>query len=99
MYHPDPTDFWRWTRDGLVRQIEASGFQVLSVTGVMNLAAAGLQLFQDGISAALPRLLRAPFFYVMNRAMAIVDRLGSDASRDRDASVFIVRAIKAGGSV
>jgi hypothetical protein len=28
--------------------------------------------------------------------MAIVDRLGSDASRDRDASVFIVRALKNG---
>jgi SAM-dependent methyltransferase len=98
MYHPDPTDFWRWTRDGLVREIEAAGFKVQSVRGVMNLAAAGLQLFQDGVSPALPRLLRPAFFYVMNRAMALVDRLGSDASRDRDASVFVVRALKNGAA-
>jgi hypothetical protein len=69
---------------------------VQSVKGVMNLAASGLQLFQDGASSALPRFLRPPFFYLVNRAMAIVDRLGSDASRDRDASVFVVRALKNG---
>jgi SAM-dependent methyltransferase len=99
MYHPDPTDFWRWTRDGLVRQIEAAGFKVESAKGVMNLAASGLQLFQDGTSAALPRLLQPVFFYLMNRTMAIVDRLGSDASRDRDASVFVVRARKNGAGL
>lgn len=96
MYHPDPTDYWRWTRDGLVREIEAAGFAVQSVKGVMNLAASGLQLFQDGVSGALPRFIRPPFFYLVNRAMALVDALGSDASRDRDASVFIVRAQKRG---
>ena len=94
MYHPDPTDFWRWTREGLVRQIEAAGFTVHSVRGVMNLAASGLQLFQDGVAAALPGALRPPFHFAMNRAMWLVDRLGSDASRDRDAGVFILRASK-----
>jgi hypothetical protein len=98
MFHPDPTDYWRWTRDGLVRQVEEAGFGVQSVKGVMNLAASGLQLFQDGVSAALPRFVQPPFFYCMNRAMAIVDRLGSDASRDRDACVFIVLAQKHAGS-
>jgi SAM-dependent methyltransferase len=96
MYHPDPTDYWRWTRDGLVREIEAAGFTVQSVRGVMNLAATGLQLFQDGVSAGLPRALRPPFIYLVNRAMALVDRLGSDASRDRDTCVFVVRAMKPG---
>ncbi|MDH4094678.1 MAG: class I SAM-dependent methyltransferase [Betaproteobacteria bacterium] len=94
MYHPDPTDYWRWTREGLVRQIEAAGFEVQSVCGVMNLAASGLQLFQDGVAAALPAALRPAFHFAMNRAMWLVDRLGSDASRDRDAGVFIVRASK-----
>jgi SAM-dependent methyltransferase len=94
MYHPDPTDFWRWTREGLVRQIEAAGFTVQSVRGVMNLAASGLQLFQDGVAAAVPGVLRPSFHFVMNRAMWLVDRLGSDASRSRDAGVFIVRAVK-----
>jgi SAM-dependent methyltransferase len=98
MYHPDPTDYWRWTRDGLVRQIEVADFTVQSVGGVMNLAASGLQLFQDGVAAALPNFLQPPLFYILNRAMALVDWLGSDASRDRDACVFIVRAIKRGAA-
>lgn len=96
IYHPDPTDYWRWTREGLVRQFEEAGFAAQSVKGVMNLAACGLQLFQDGVSAALPRFLQPPFFYLMNRAMAMVDRLGSAASRDRDACVFVVLAQKRG---
>jgi SAM-dependent methyltransferase len=98
IYHPDPSDYWRWTREGLVRLVEAAGFEVRSVKGVMNLAACGLQLFQDGVSAALPRPLQPAFHYLLNRAMAIVDRLGSDASRDRDAAVFVVRAQKRGSS-
>jgi SAM-dependent methyltransferase len=98
MVHPDPADYWRWTRDGLVRQIEVADFTVQSVGGVMNLAASGLQLFQDGVAAALPNFLQPPLFYILNRAMALVDWLGSDASRDRDACVFIVRAIKRGAA-
>ena len=96
MYHPDPTDFWRWTRDGLVRVVESTGFRVQSVRGVMNLAASGLQLFQDGVTAGVPRLLRPLFFYALNRTMAVVDRLGSEESRNRDASVFVVKATKTG---
>ena len=96
MYHPDPTDFWRWTRDGLVLVVESAGFRVQSVRGVMNLAASGLQLFQDGVSGGVPRLLRPLFFYALNRTMAVVDRLGSEESRNRDASVFVVKAIKTG---
>ena len=94
MFHPDPTDYWRWTGDGLRRQLESAGFEVASLAGVMNLAACGLQLFQDGVSPALPHLLRPAFHFTMNRAMAIVDHLGSDASRARDAGVFVVRAAK-----
>ncbi len=27
-YHPDPTDFWRWTIDGLQREIRLVGFEI-----------------------------------------------------------------------
>jgi len=33
-YHPHPTDFRRWTRDGLVRELEDRGFSVQEVTPV-----------------------------------------------------------------
>ena len=94
MYHPDPTDFWRWTRDGLRKEIEQAGFRIEQIRGVMNLAASGLQLFQDGVSAHIPRPLRPLFIWLNNRVMAVVDKLGSAESRNRDACVFVIRAIK-----
>jgi SAM-dependent methyltransferase len=94
MYHPDPTDFWRWTHAGLRAEIERAHFRIEFVRGVMNLSASGLQLFQDGFSAHLPRLLRPLFFWLNNRLMAIMDKLGSAEARNRDASVFVVRAIR-----
>ena len=36
LYHPHPTDFRRWTRDGLVKEIEAHGFVVERITGIMG---------------------------------------------------------------
>jgi SAM-dependent methyltransferase len=93
-YHPDPTDFWRWTRDGLVKEIEAAGFEVDAVRGVMGLGATGLQLFQDGATGRIPRHLRPIFFYLLNRFMAVVDWLTSEESRNIDACVFVVRASK-----
>lgn len=93
-YHPDPQDFWRWTREGLQKEIERAGFQVDRIRGVMNLAASGLQLFQDGVAAHIPRPLRSVFVWLNNRVMAIADKLGTAAARDRDACVFVVRARK-----
>jgi SAM-dependent methyltransferase len=94
LYHPDPADYWRWTSAGLRREIEQAGFRVVRLRGVMNLAAAGLQLFQDGTMARVPRPFRPAWVWLNNRLMAIVDGLGSAASRDRDAGTFIVQAIK-----
>ena len=94
MYHQDPTDFWRWTREGLRKEIEQAGFRIEHIRGVMNLAASGLQLFQDGVSARIPSRLRPLFFWLINRAMAIVDKIGGAEARNRDACVFVIRAIK-----
>ena len=35
-YHPDPTDFWRWTCDGLKRVIKENGFQLEEFSGVLG---------------------------------------------------------------
>jgi SAM-dependent methyltransferase len=94
MYHPDPTDFWRWTHEGLRKEIEQAGFRIEHIRGIMNLAASGLQLFQDGVSSRIPSPLRPLFFFLINRAMAIVDKLGGAEARNRDACVFVIRAIK-----
>jgi SAM-dependent methyltransferase len=94
MYHPDPTDFRRWTRDGLRQECEQAGFCVQRIRGVVNLAASGLQLFHDGVAWHLPLPLRMPFSWLLNRAMAAADAVGSPEERDRDAGVFLVRATK-----
>jgi SAM-dependent methyltransferase len=93
MYHPDPVDYWRWTKAGLRKVIEEAGFQVESVRGVMNLASTGLQLFQDGLASNVPSPLLPIFYYVVQRVVGLLDKLGSDESRNRDACIFVVRAI------
>jgi SAM-dependent methyltransferase len=58
MFHPDPTDFWRWTSTGLRKIVEDEGFEVVYFKGIIGRAAMGLQLFQDG-------LLNFPSFFVL----------------------------------
>lgn len=73
-FHPDPADHWRWTRTGLTRQLEAAGLEVVSVHGVMGLAAAAVQLFQDATIAYLPGVLRRPYALAMQALIAVCDR-------------------------
>jgi SAM-dependent methyltransferase len=94
MYHPDPEDFWRWTHEGLRKEIEQAGFRIQHIRGVMNLATSGLQLFQDGLSASIPSLLCPLFYWLINRIMVLVDKIGDPESRNRDACVFVIRAMK-----
>lgn len=80
-YHPDPADHWRWTRTGLTRQLQAAGFEVVSVHGVMGLVAAALQLLQDGTIAYLPARLRRGYALVMQGLIAVSDRRYSAPAR------------------
>ncbi len=89
MYHPDPTDFWRWTRDGLVKTIERNGFKVVECKGVMGLAASGLQLFQDGIRPRIPAVLRGLFFVTIAFLQKLVD---GKPKNHIDACVYVVVA-------
>jgi SAM-dependent methyltransferase len=91
MDHPDPEDYWRWTKAGLKKTIEDNGFMVLEMMGVVGLAASGLQLFQDGFQKHLPKLLRKPFFYKIQLLQRVVD---SGLLTQSDASVYLVVAKK-----
>lgn len=94
VYHPDPADYWRWTCEGLRRQITEAGFEVTRLEGVFGLAATGLQLFQDALHWRLPRLLGTLLAILMQPLIALADRMQSQASRDLNASVFVVLARK-----
>jgi SAM-dependent methyltransferase len=94
VYHPDPDDYWRWTRAGLQRVVREAGFEVRHFEGVIGLLPTGLQLAQDAIYWQLPRLLRAPFAFVMQTLIALTDRLHSAENRTYNAQVFVVIAEK-----
>jgi SAM-dependent methyltransferase len=93
MYHPDPTDYWRWTGEGLRKLITEAGFVVQDTLGVGNLAAAGVQLVQDAISARVPGLVRPLYLFMAQRAARLANAtLGGDSKFD--AAIFLVSAFK-----
>jgi hypothetical protein len=94
VYHPDPDDYWRWTRAGLQKIVRDAGFEVERFEGIIGLLPTGLQLVQDAIYWHLPRLLRAPFALIMQTLMALTDRLHSDENRTYNAQVFALVAVK-----
>jgi hypothetical protein len=63
---------------------------------VMGLSATGVQLFQDATWGHLPKLLRAPYAFLLQSLIALCDRLQSDRSRTYNALVFVVIAEKPG---
>lgn len=92
LYHPDPTDYWRWTSSGLVRQLHLAGLEVRHMAGVMALGAAALQLLQDAALAAVPRRLHAILALPMQLLIAAADRCYTPRHRAREASVYVVVA-------
>ena len=93
-YHRDPVDHWRWTRTGLTKIVEEAGFRVERMYGLMGLAAAALQLFQDGTYWYLPRVLRPVYAFLMQGAIATLDRFYSDESRVDNGLILAVVASK-----
>ena len=94
IYHPDPTDFWRWTCDGLKKIVSEAGFEIVEFKGIMGRSAMGLQLFQDGIILKLPSYLRFLIATPMQIMISLADKINSQAARDRDACTFVLVAKK-----
>lgn len=94
--HPDPTDYWRWTCDGLVKAVEDAGFEVVELQGLLGLPATGVFLLQEGLRPRVPAFLRPALYLCFQLAAAGLDRLMSDEGRRRDALVFGIRATPAG---
>jgi SAM-dependent methyltransferase len=92
-YHPDPTDFWRWTKEGLLREIRRAGFEILSVEGVFGAESSALQLWQDATFERLPRFLRAPYVWFFQTLIGLIERRSPGKLSD-DASVYVVLARK-----
>ena len=91
IYHPDPTDYWRWTRDGLEKIIKEEGFEIVETLGIFNRFATGLQFFHDGLMYKLPKSLRVIWSSIFACLQMLFDRGRLD---HYDASVYMVVARK-----
>jgi SAM-dependent methyltransferase len=93
--HRHPTDYWRWTSDGLRLLVERSGFEVVEQRGVMTLCAAGLQLMQQDrlmkAGGATRKRLIGAFFQAV---IVFADRHGTEEDRRDNGFVLGVRAVK-----
>lgn len=96
-YHPDPTDFWRWTKDGLVREIMRAGFEVDEVHGVFGPESSALQLWQDSTYERLPRPLRPAYTWFFQTLIGLIERRQPD-KLSHDASVYVILARRPAGA-
>jgi SAM-dependent methyltransferase len=92
-YHPDPSDYWRWTIDGLQLQIRSAGFEIETVKGVFGPESVALQLWQDSTFYRLPRLIQPAYTWFFQSLIWLIERRVPDRVSD-DASVYIVWARK-----
>jgi len=94
-YHPTPYDYWRWTSAGLQRVIQENGFEIKEFTGLLGLAASGVQLFQDALINKTYRFLHYPLAFILQGLIALTDKLHSQDQRNKDAAIYVVFAKKA----
>lgn len=92
-YHPDPTDFWRWTIDGLQDEITRAGFEVLDVQGVLGMDSAALQLWQDATYDRLPPFVRPAYAFVFQTAIHFIET-HRKVRLQNDSMIFVVLARK-----
>ncbi len=99
IYHPSPTDYWRWTGAGLQKVVESSGFQVVELSGIMGLASTSAQLFQDALMPKIPKPTRQLFTITMQLLVALLDKAHSPREKANNACIFVLIGRKEGGFV
>ncbi len=92
LYHPNPTDYWRWTASGLKKILKDNHWEVKEITGIFGFAASSLALFQDSIAVNLPKFFRVPFCVIMQQIINIADKCYSDKTRKENAALYLVVA-------
>jgi SAM-dependent methyltransferase len=92
-YHPDPTDYWRWTIEGLQFEIRQAGFEIRMVQSVFGIEACALQLWQDATYERLPRPLRPIYTRIIQSFIGLIERRHPDKVSN-DASTYVILARK-----
>jgi SAM-dependent methyltransferase len=94
LYHPHPTDYRRWTREGLRRELEGRKLQVVAIQGLVGPLAWTTQFRALGIRHGL---LRAPLLNrliplimaIMNLRMLVEERITPEAVRQENACIYV----------
>jgi SAM-dependent methyltransferase len=103
LYHPHPTDYRRWTRDGLVAELEQRDFAVAGIQPVVGPLAWTTQFRLLGYREILRRIpvlgpaLFVPLAWGMNLRMVIEDAITPESIRATNASVYVTLSRRAGG--
>ncbi len=98
LYHPHPTDFHRWTRSGLEKQIETAGFVIEHVDALVGPLAWTTQFRLLGLQHALRaipflgRVAIPALATVTNLRMIVEDAMTPNAIVRDNASVYVVVA-------
>ncbi len=102
LYHPHPEDHRRWTRPGLINEIESRGWQVSTCEAIVGPLAWTTLIRLTGYCYALRKLplfgglLGSAIALIMNLRARLEDAVTPNAIRDDNACVYLVRAGKRG---
>jgi SAM-dependent methyltransferase len=99
-YHPYPNDYWRWTRQGLLKIIKESGFDIIDIQPVVGILAYSFQLRVQCFKGILEN--KGPLFdylfciisYCYQKIMCIADKITPHDISSNNAAIFIVTAEK-----
>jgi len=100
LYHPHPTDFRRWTRDGLKQEIASRGLVVQDVRSIAGPLAWTTLFRLLGLQHALRRvpilgpLALLPITLLMNIRMIVEDAITPAQLRDTNACVYVTLSRK-----
>ncbi|QSH41166.1 class I SAM-dependent methyltransferase [Lentisphaerota bacterium ZTH] len=85
-YHPSPTDYWRWTRDGLIKKLKSHGFKEVETLGLISPEASGIQLFSIHYENKFRGSIKRLFRRFTHSIMWLFDRYRLD---NNDAGVYV----------
>lgn len=93
-YHPHPSDYRRWTAEGLRTELAEAGWRTERTIGVLGFAAAAFHLLQDAVVMKLPRIrpLRSTVAVMMQQMVGLLDTFYTDDERRENAAVYVIVA-------
>ena len=98
LYHPHPTDFRRWTRTGLILDLETRGLKVEEIFAIAGPLATTTMLRLTGFAFVLRRLpllgpaIAGALAIIMNLRGLLEDAITPEQMRLDNACVYLVRA-------